>query len=86
MELRLTEDAKEDIKFFTRSGQQDIVKKIEKLPFSIQESPFAGIGKPEPLKYQHSGKWSRRINYEHRLVYQVIGETIIIYSAKGHYN
>jgi toxin YoeB len=56
MELNLTEAAKEDIKSFNRSGRSGIVKKIEKLLTSIKETPFTGIGKPGPLKYQHSGK------------------------------
>jgi toxin YoeB len=85
MELRLTDTAKHDINFFIKSGQIAIVKKIEKLLISIKETPFQGIGKPEPLKHEYSGKWSRRINDVHRLIYSVEGETIYIYSAKGHY-
>jgi toxin YoeB len=86
MELNLTEAAKEDIKSLNRSGRSDIVKKIEKLLTSIKETPFTGIGKPELLKYQHSGKWSRRISYEHRIVHEVIDDVIFVYSAKGHYH
>lgn len=85
MELRLTDTAKEDIRFFNRSGQSHIVKKIEKLLISIKETPFRGIGKPEPLKHQYSGKWSRRIDHEHRLIYAVEGDVIYIYSVKEHY-
>lgn len=85
MELRLTEDAKEDIRFFKRRGQSNILKKIEKLLNSVAETPFSGIGKPEPLKYQHSGRWSRRIDQEHRMVYEIINDTIFIYSLRGHY-
>ncbi|HAQ9547762.1 TPA: Txe/YoeB family addiction module toxin, partial [Enterococcus faecium] len=51
----------------------------------IDRSPFAGLGKPEPLKHDLSGKWSRRITDEHRLIYRVENETIFIYSAKDHY-
>lgn len=85
MELRLTDTAKEDIKFFNRSGQSHIVKRIEKLLISIMETPFTGIGKPEPLKHQYSGKWSRRIDNEHRIIYTVQEDIIYIYSARGHY-
>lgn len=85
MELRLTDTAKEDIRFFIRSGQLSIVKKIEKLLVSIQETPFTGIGKPEPLKYDYSGKWSRRINDEHRAIYAIKENVIFIYSLRGHY-
>ena len=85
MELRLTDGAKEDIKFFLKSGQIGIVKKIEKLLSSIKETPFTGIGKPEPLKHDYAGKWSRRIDSKHRIIYEVADETIYVYSMKGHY-
>lgn len=49
------------------------------------ETPFEGIGKPEALKYNLAGKWLRRINGEHRIVYVVQGELIKVYSLKGHY-
>ena len=51
----------------------------------IIETPFTGIGKPEALKYNLSSCWSRRINKEHRLVYQVFNDKIIIISCKYHY-
>jgi toxin YoeB len=85
MELRITDTAKEDIKFFIKSGQVNLVKKIENLLVSIKDTPFTGLGKPEPLKYNHTGKWSRRINSEHRIIYKVEDEIIYIYSFKGHY-
>lgn len=85
MELRLTDAAKEDIKFFLRSGQTGIVKRIEKLLIDIKEHPFEGIGKPEPLKHQYSGKWSRRIDIKNRVIYEVKDSSIFIYSFKGHY-
>jgi toxin YoeB len=61
------------------------VKKINLLIKDIQRTPFQGIGNPEPLKYDLSGFWSRRIEREHRLVYQVIDQEILIYSCKYHY-
>lgn len=85
MELRLTDAAKEDIKFFLRSGQTGIVKRIEKLLIDIKEHPFEGIGKPEPLKHKYSGKWSRRIDIKNRVIYEVKDSSIFIYSFKGHY-
>lgn len=60
-------------------------KKINELIKDIIRSPFSGIGKPEPLKYELSGYWSRRINEEHRLVYKVIDNSIFIASCKYHY-
>lgn len=62
------------------------LKKINALIHDIQRTPFEGKGKPEPLKYDLSGFWSRRIDREHRLVYQVKGEDVIIYSCKYHYD
>jgi toxin YoeB len=47
--------------------------------------PFAGLGKPEPLKHELSGYWSRRINDEHRLVYKITDEAITIISCRYHY-
>jgi len=51
----------------------------------IQREPFSGIGKPEPLKHELSGCWSRRINQEHRLVYQVFVDKIRILACRFHY-
>lgn len=77
--------AKEDIAFFKKSRQANILKKIRQLIESIQKSPFEGIGKPEPLRYELAGCWSRRINKEHRLVYEVSKSKIFILSTQGHY-
>ena len=60
-------------------------KKIIELINNINSTPFSGLGKPEPLKHNYSGFWSRRINEEHRLVYTVNEEEIIIISCKYHY-
>ena len=61
------------------------VKKIIELINDIRKHPFEGIGKPEPLKHEFKGCWSRRISQEHRLIYRVKSETIEILSCKGHY-
>ena len=63
-----------------------ILKRINQLIKDIQQSPFQGIGNPESLKYDLSGFWSRRIDREHRLVYQVFDQEILIYSCKYHYD
>lgn len=63
-----------------------ILKKINELIKDIQRTPFEGIGKPEPLKYDLAGYWSRRIDREHRLVYQVEENEIFIYSCRYHYD
>ncbi|MDZ4666097.1 MAG: Txe/YoeB family addiction module toxin [Bacteroidota bacterium] len=52
---------------------------------AIEQNHFDGIGKPEPLKHNLSGCWSRRINQEHRIVYEVTDNKILIHSLKGHY-
>jgi toxin YoeB len=56
-----------------------------KLVREIQRDPFAGLGKPEPLKHELSGCWSRRINHEHRIVYQVQESKIRILACRFHY-
>ena len=63
-----------------------MLKKINNLIKDIQKHPYEGIGKPEPLKYDLSGYWSRRIEREHRLVYKVDENEIRIYSCKYHYD
>ncbi len=63
-----------------------ILTKINQLIKEIQRTPFEGRGNPEPLKYDLAGMWSRRIEREHRLVYQVFNNEILIYSCKYHYD
>jgi toxin YoeB len=60
--------------------------RIVQLIRDIQRSPFTGLGKPEPLRHELQGYWSRRIDDEHRLVYKVTDEAIIIIACKYHYN
>ena len=83
--IDFTHKAKEDLEFFKKSGNKAILRKINLLIEEILESPFVGTGKPEPLKYDLTGFWSRRINREHRLIYEVTDESILILSLKGHY-
>ncbi len=61
------------------------LKRINKLIKDIQRSPFEGIGKPEPLKHNLSGYWSRRITQEHRLVYKVVNDDLLIAQCRYHY-
>lgn len=63
-----------------------IFQRIRDLIESISREPFKGIGKPEPLKYEFKGCWSRRITDEHRLIYKVSNDNILILSCKGHYD
>lgn len=61
-------------------------QKISELIRDISRHPFSGLGKPEPLKHEYKGAWSRRIDEEHRLVYSVSGDVITILSCKFHYD
>lgn len=72
---------------FTQWAKSDkkIHRKIVELIKDIDRSPFLGLGKPELLKYELSGFWSRRINDEHRLVYKVTDTEVVIISCKYHY-
>lgn len=67
------------------SSDKKIFKKIKELIKDITRTPFEGIGKPEPLKHELSGYWSRRITDEHRIVYKVTDNMLYILSCKEHY-
>lgn len=77
--------AKEHIKYWQKSDPKKI-KKIEALSQSIAITPCDGVGKPERLKNCEIETWSRRIDKEHRLVYEIDGNNITILSARFHYN
>ena len=83
--LRFSEQAEEDIRLHKKSGNKSVVNKIILLLEELAQHPFSGTGKPEVLKYSLNSCWSRRINREHRLVYEVIENVVFILSAKGHY-
>ena len=85
MEIIYYGEALADIKFWKKSGNKAIQKKIEQLIIDILEHPYTGIGKPEPLKYDLTGLWSRRINEEHRIIYQIVDDSLHIHSLRGHY-
>jgi toxin YoeB len=75
----------DDIEFWKKSGNKTIQSKITKLLESICITPYSGIGKPEPLKHELSGYWSRRITDEHRIVYMVSENRIKVISMRFHY-
>jgi toxin YoeB len=68
-----------------KMGDQKLLSKIISLLVEVAQIPFEGTGKPEPLQHELKGKWSRRINDEHRLVYEVKEDTIWVISCKYHY-
>ena len=87
MEIILAPAALEDLEYWKRINNAAIFKRIELLLADIAEHPFTGIGKPERLKFDLAGKWSRRINSEHRIVYKVTpqGIEVLVLSMRHHY-
>ena len=87
--LDFSAKANNDIEFHKRSGNKSTLKKIYTLLNELSETPKVGTGKPEPLKHQLTGLWSRRINKEHRIIYEIINneneDRVLIHSVKGHY-
>ena len=81
----LWHDVAWDDYLYWHTHDKQAVKRIHMLIKDIQRNGYVGIGKPEPLKYSLTGSWSRRINLEHRIVYEVIDEIIYIESLRGHY-
>lgn len=78
-------DAWEDYLYWQKQDKK-MLKRINQLLKDISRSPFDGIGKPELLKENLAGFWSRRIDEEHRLVYSVEENTVLIFSCRGHYD
>lgn len=81
---QFTENAWEDYVSWQQEDKKTL-KRINRLIEDINRHPFEGLGKPEPLKYQYSGAWSRRITDEHRLIYMVEDNQIIFLSFRNHY-
>ena len=85
MNKLFTDEAWKDYVFWFESDKK-LLKKINDLIKEIDRTPFEGIGKPEPLKYDMKGYWSRRIDHEHRLVYAVEKDSIIYIAFRFHYS
>ncbi len=84
MKLIWTIQALEDYLYW-QTNDKSMLKKINSLIKETQRTPFEGIGKPEPLRFEFAGKWSRRINAEHRLVYEFKNDDLIIFQCRYHY-
>ncbi|SFU08253.1 toxin YoeB [Algoriphagus locisalis] len=86
-EIYFTQKALKDIEKIKKSGNKKLLAKLEVLLNELEEHPYTGTGKPELLKNNYSGLWSRRLNLEHRLIYSVNGQTITVtlISAFSHY-
>ncbi|MDM8521847.1 Txe/YoeB family addiction module toxin [Desulfococcaceae bacterium HSG8] len=70
---------------YWQKHDKKLLKRINKLIRDIKRHPKEGIGKPESLRFELSEKWSRRITQEHRLVYQIVDEMIVIFQCRYHY-
>lgn len=84
MRLIFSEQAWEDYLFWQKTDKK-ILNRINLLVKDTKREPFDGIGKPEPLKHALSGYWSRRINDEHRLIYKVDQDALLIAQLRYHY-
>jgi toxin YoeB len=84
VKILFTDTGCEDYTFWFEKDTKTL-KKFHQLLKDINRSPFNGMGKPEPLKFELSGYWSRRINETDRLIYKFEKETIIVIACKSHY-
>ena len=84
MRLEFEPEAFEALQYWAKTEART-VRKILDLIEDTKRHPFTGLGKPEPLKHQAKGAWSRRIDQEHRLVYRVENEVLVIISCRFHY-
>ncbi len=87
-EIVLKPKAQKDFSRIEKSGQKPVIKKLEKMVLELSEHPKTGSGKPEKLKFELSGLWSRRLNKKDRLIYEIIekpDKKVVVISALGHY-
>lgn len=85
MKYIFVDESWEDYLYWQKTDKK-ILKKINELIKDISRTPFSGKGKPELLKYKYKGYWSRRIDHEHRLIYQVKDDEIRIAKCRFHYD
>jgi toxin YoeB len=84
VKAKFTPHAEEEYRYWEQTDRR-VFNKINDLLRDIAERPFTGLGKPEPLRHELSGSWSRRITQEHRLVYRVESKTVVVISCRYHY-
>jgi toxin YoeB len=84
-DIVFTNQAEEDIDLHKKAGSKVILRKIKTLLSELMLHPYTGTGKPELLKHELAGFWSRKIDKKHRLVYKVLSDYVEIHSALGHY-
>lgn len=85
MRLEFKPNAFEDLQYWVKTNPK-LAKRLLRLIKETQRDPFSGTGKPEPLRGELSGWWSKGIAQEHRMIYQVVGDSLVIAQARGHYN
>lgn len=85
MKYIFVDESWEDYLYWQTTNKK-MLTKINSLLKDISRNPFSGIGKPEPLKHKYKGFWSRRIDGEHRLIYKVNGDEILIAKCRYHYD
>jgi len=85
MEIDYSENALTDLAHWKQKGTETVRKRIQNLIENIAQTPFSGIGKPEPLKHSLSGKWPRQIDQKNRIIYTVANDRVRVYSMRGHY-
>ena len=85
MRYIFVDESREDYLYWQETDKK-IARKINELLKDISRNPFTGIGKHEPLTYKYKGFWSRRINEEHRLIYQIIKDEVIVTKCRFHYD
>jgi toxin YoeB len=85
MILVFVEESWEDYLYWQATDKQ-VLARINQLIKDISRDPFKGIGKPEPLRYKYKGFWSRRIDNEHRLIYKIEGNQLLIAKCRFHYD
>lgn len=84
MNVTFTPTALDDLRYWLKTDKRQ-AERVLALLEEIRRTPFEGTGKPEPLRFQLAGCWSRRIDREHRLVYQVEETEIIVIACRYHY-
>ncbi len=84
MKIILSKKAEDDLEYWKQNDAKKFAK-IKLLISDIISHPYSGLGKPEALRFELAGKWSRRIDHEHRLLYEIKDERIIIHQCRFHY-
>ncbi|MFO7934729.1 MAG: Txe/YoeB family addiction module toxin [Bacteroidales bacterium] len=85
--LEVSSKARKELQFHFKSGNKSDIRRIEQIFLELSNTPYEGVGHPEPLKYEMSGYWSRRINRKDRIIYKVYEDRVVVLvvSAIGHY-